>query len=249
MEHLDGPDSAIPIAVGRGPSGEGGYTPSCVPRSRLGRSRHLAARTSTLQPQRMSAVELLRETHLCVPRRTHGHRNRPAHQRRRSAGQSPRHRRRDPGDHSHGRCRRRCGATSRPTPSSTSMKIPGQQTPSSSRECPSRSSGSTSRTRHLCTARDSPQWFEGDSKSAQLGNGILTDRFRELDGEDEFHLHDPLAVAAAIEPDVLTYSTASVSVVTDGERARTHRLQAMAMVPSKWRLGSMSSEPSESFGA
>ena len=67
-----------------------------------------------------------------------------------------------------------------------------------------------------------PQWFEGDSKSAQLGNGILADRFRELDGEDEFHLHDPLAVAAAIEPDVLTCSTASVSVVTDGdERGRT----------------------------
>ncbi|MCY4530303.1 MAG: nucleoside hydrolase, partial [Chloroflexi bacterium] len=38
--------------------------------------------------------------------------------------------------------------------------------------------------------RDGPQWFEGDSKTAQLGNGILTDRFRELDGEDEFHLHD-----------------------------------------------------------
>jgi purine nucleosidase len=65
--------------------------------------------------------------------------------------------------------------------------------------------------------RDGPQWFEGDSKSAQLGNSILTDRFRELDGEDEFHLHDPLAVAAAIEPDVLTCRAASVSVVTDGE--------------------------------
>ena len=67
-----------------------------------------------------------------------------------------------------------------------------------------------------------PQWFEGDSKSAQLGNSILTDRFRELDGEDEFHLHDPLAVAAAIEPDVLTCRAAKVSVVTDGEeRGRT----------------------------
>ena len=50
----------------------------------------------------------------------------------------------------------------------------------------------------------------------------LTDRFQELDGFNEFHLHDPLAVAAAIESDVLTCRAASVSVVTDGEeRGRT----------------------------
>ena len=70
--------------------------------------------------------------------------------------------------------------------------------------------------------RDGPQWFEGESKSAQLGNSILADRFQELDGFNEFHLHDPLAVAAAIESDVLTCRAASVSVVTDGEeRGRT----------------------------
>lgn len=70
--------------------------------------------------------------------------------------------------------------------------------------------------------RDGPQWFEGDSMSVQLGNHILSDRFRELDGEDEFHLHDPLAVAAAIKPEVLTCRAAKVAVVTDGEeRGRT----------------------------
>ena len=70
--------------------------------------------------------------------------------------------------------------------------------------------------------RDGPQWFEGESKQAQLGNRILTDRFQELVGADEFHLHDPLAVAATIEPDVLTCRSAQVSVVTDGEeRGRT----------------------------
>ncbi len=70
--------------------------------------------------------------------------------------------------------------------------------------------------------RDGPQWFEGGTKSAQLGNRILTGRFRELDGADEFHLHDPLAVAAAIEPEVLSCRMARVSVVTDGdERGRT----------------------------
>ena len=70
--------------------------------------------------------------------------------------------------------------------------------------------------------RDGPRWFEGASRSAQLGNRILSDRFRELDDTQEFHLHDPLAVAAAIEPDILTCRRAQVSVVTDGkERGRT----------------------------
>ena len=67
-----------------------------------------------------------------------------------------------------------------------------------------------------------PQWFEGTSKSAQLGNGILADRFRERADLQEFFLHDPLAVAAAIDPDILTCRPAQVSVVTDGEeRGRT----------------------------
>ena len=70
--------------------------------------------------------------------------------------------------------------------------------------------------------RDGPRWFDGASRSAQLGNRILADRFQELDDAHEFHLHDPLAVATAIEPDILTCRPAQVSVVTDGrERGRT----------------------------
>ena len=70
--------------------------------------------------------------------------------------------------------------------------------------------------------RDGPWWFEGASRSAQLGNRILSDRFRELEDAQEFHLHDPLAVAAAIEPDILTCRRAHVSVATGGrERGRT----------------------------
>ncbi len=70
--------------------------------------------------------------------------------------------------------------------------------------------------------RDGPEWFEGNSVSAQLGNRILVDRFEELDGWDEFHLHDPLAAAATIEPDILSCRRARVSVVVDGEeRGRT----------------------------
>ena len=74
----------------------------------------------------------------------------------------------------------------------------------------------------LMHRRDGPVWFEGASKSAKLGNRILADRLRELYDAPEFYLHDPLVVAAAIEPGILTYRQAHVSVVTDGrERGRT----------------------------
>ncbi len=67
-----------------------------------------------------------------------------------------------------------------------------------------------------------PRWFEGTSRSAQLGNRILSSSFRERADVQDFYLHDPLAVAAAIEPELLTYRRAQVEVVTDGEeRGRT----------------------------
>ena len=70
--------------------------------------------------------------------------------------------------------------------------------------------------------RDGTRWFEGASRSALLGNRILADRFQERPDAQEFYLHDPLAVAAVIDPDILTYRPARVSVVTDGdERGRT----------------------------
>ena len=70
--------------------------------------------------------------------------------------------------------------------------------------------------------RSGPQWFAGTSKSAQLGNRILADRFEERSDLQEFYLHDPLAVAAAIDPDILACRPAQVSVVTNGdERGRT----------------------------
>ena len=67
-----------------------------------------------------------------------------------------------------------------------------------------------------------PRWFQGTSRSADLGNHILANSFRERADVQEFFLHDPLAVAAAIEPELLTYRSAQIAVVTDGEeRGRT----------------------------
>ncbi len=69
---------------------------------------------------------------------------------------------------------------------------------------------------------EGPSWFTGKLKSAQLGNRILANRFRARRDLDEFHIHDPLAVAAVITPNILKYRRASVSVVTEGEmRGRT----------------------------
>ena len=70
--------------------------------------------------------------------------------------------------------------------------------------------------------RDGPHWFEGTSRPALLANRILADRFEERGDAQEFYLHDPLAVAAALDPDILTCRPAQVSVVTDDdERGRT----------------------------
>jgi len=67
-----------------------------------------------------------------------------------------------------------------------------------------------------------PRWFEGTSRSAELSNRILANSFRERADVKEFYLHDPLAVAAAIEPELLMYRQAQVAAVTDGEeRGRT----------------------------
>ena len=129
-------------------------------------------------------------------------------------------------------------ATSRPTPSSTSTKTPGRCiTPHAEfniHEDPWAANaifesgipvtlvGLDVTHQTFMHRRDGPRWFEGASRCAQLGNRILADRFQELDSTDEFHLHDPLAAAAAIEPDILSCRRARVSVVTDGdERGRT----------------------------
>ena len=67
-----------------------------------------------------------------------------------------------------------------------------------------------------------PRWFESTSRSARLGNRILANSFRERSDVQDFYLHDPLAVAATIEPELLTYRLAQVEVVTDEEeRGRT----------------------------
>ena len=60
-------------------------------------------------------------------------------------------------------------------------------------------------------------WADGSGVSARLANRVLTNWFRTHPGL--YHLHDPLAVAAAVEPDLLRYRSACAVVeAQDPER-------------------------------
>lgn len=71
------------------------------------------------------------------------------------------------------------------------------------------------------TRADDP-WVEVETPTARLARRVLASRFRSLPDDGEYHLHDPLAVAVAIQPGLLEYRQATVSVRRDGpERGRT----------------------------
>ena len=70
--------------------------------------------------------------------------------------------------------------------------------------------------------REDEPWVVGETATARLSRRIASSRFRSRPTADEYHLHDPLAVAAAIQPDLLEYRQATVSVRIEGpERGRT----------------------------
>jgi inosine-uridine nucleoside N-ribohydrolase len=57
-------------------------------------------------------------------------------------------------------------------------------------------------------------WVRGDSPAARLSRRILAGSLGPATGLGRFHLHDPLAVAAAIRPGLFTYEQAAVAVET-----------------------------------
>ena len=65
--------------------------------------------------------------------------------------------------------------------------------------------------------RSGEPWGDSGSVSAKLANRVLANWFSTHTGL--YHLHDPLAVAAVVEPDLLRYRSACVEVETqDPER-------------------------------
>ena len=62
--------------------------------------------------------------------------------------------------------------------------------------------------------REDRPWFPGESKTAALGRQILANWFRSHPERDRYELCDPLATVAAIQPDLLAYRRAKVTVET-----------------------------------
>lgn len=73
--------------------------------------------------------------------------------------------------------------------------------------------------RQTAVARDNPDWFGGDTPGESLAAQILKNWFQTEQVEREFNLHDPLTIAAALRPDLITTRPATLSVETaDADR-------------------------------
>ncbi len=74
-------------------------------------------------------------------------------------------------------------------------------------------------TEQVAVPREGEPWIEGDSASASLANRLLAAWFALHPDRGPYGLHDPLAVAAAIDPGLLSCREGRVSVETrPGER-------------------------------
>ena len=67
-------------------------------------------------------------------------------------------------------------------------------------------------TRRTYFARRDHPWVMGDTRTARLSRRVLANWFGAREQGARFHLHDPLAVAAAIRPGLLSYRRARVAV-------------------------------------
>ena len=65
-----------------------------------------------------------------------------------------------------------------------------------------------------CFSRDESPWVPGDTGAARLAGRILAGWFRTHPDRESYDLCDPLAMAAVIQPGLLTYRQAEVSVET-----------------------------------
>lgn len=73
--------------------------------------------------------------------------------------------------------------------------------------------------RQTAVARDNPDWFAGDTPGERLAAQILTNWFQTEQVERQFNLHDPLTIAAALRPDLITTRPATLAVETaDADR-------------------------------
>ena len=69
-------------------------------------------------------------------------------------------------------------------------------------------------------ARADEDWFRGDSQGERLVSRIITGWLKMRGRDEAYSLCDPLAVAAAIRPDLFTFARGNVSVETDDSSRR-----------------------------
>ena len=79
-------------------------------------------------------------------------------------------------------------------------------------------------------SRNDLPWSTGESKSTRLASRILANWFGTHTDRDRYHLCDPLAVVAAIEPHLLNYRRAEVSVDTGDTVSRGRTI-------GRWGIG------------
>ncbi|MCH7625487.1 MAG: nucleoside hydrolase [Chloroflexi bacterium] len=68
--------------------------------------------------------------------------------------------------------------------------------------------------------RADEDWFRGDSQGERLVSRIITGWLKMRGRDEAYSLCDPLAVAAAIRPDLFTFARGNVSVETDDSSRR-----------------------------
>ena len=83
--------------------------------------------------------------------------------------------------------------------------------------------------------RSGEPWADGGSVSAKLANRVLANWFSTHTGL--YHLHDPLAVAAVVEPDLLRYRSACVEVETQDPERRGKTSGGLRGGPGQGRRG------------
>ena len=69
-------------------------------------------------------------------------------------------------------------------------------------------------THQTYVARDQLPWVDSESPGSSLASKVLMRWFETRPDQGRYFLHDPLAVAAALRPDLLTYREAHVHVET-----------------------------------
>ena len=92
-------------------------------------------------------------------------------------------------------------------------------------------------TSRVYVQRNRLPWIMADSANGHLADRVLAGWFRTHPGEDQYRLHDPLAVAAVIQPGLLGYRPANVTVESADPELRGRTTARYGVGPVRVALG------------